>query len=583
MKRRTMGLLVGLLLLLSIQLLAVVEYEDVAPGHWAYGDIVNLTELGILSGIKVDGKLYYKGSDPLNRYQAAVLLGKLLKYIDENYQKIGVSTAGIVPEDIMGTLNRLEMAIKDESGNIIQLSEILEIVKELEAKVATLESKRIEESVPLPQSAIQDILKRIKAVSEDMSYLRLDINTLASSSTEYEKVLNDVTTKLELIDSGILGLKERLGSLEALTKGHDASFKTLGESIRLAKKELDSLSDEVNTLKSKLSSLEVLENDLSSNLENFRADILGELDGLKTRLGSLEAEFEKFATRDYVDNELEKTSTSLKAYIDNKFEGLATKEELTEIKVNLSDLITRSDLSSALKLYVGIDELTKAKEEFSKKTDELESGLNEVRNFANERYDELAKMINVMSNRLDDVENLKNDVSGLQINYSKVSADLLNLKSSFDALKASYDDYSASSLERLDALEGKIGTFDEAFSALEKKINDKLGEDFVYFENLMVDVTKLQDKVGAIEVAFADVKNTVQQDHVTLTKMASETEILTAKVSDIETKFNDFKLQVPTQESVRHANDNAVTALYVGIVGVILGIAAVVLTFFPSN
>ncbi|OAA28476.1 hypothetical protein AT15_04550 [Kosmotoga arenicorallina S304] len=577
MKRLTKGLLLGFLMLFAIQAIAAM-YEDVSPGHWAYGDIVNLTELGILSGIKVGDKLYYQGENPLNRYQAAVLLGKLLRYIDENYQKIGVETATSIPEGITETLNRLEMAIKDDAGNIIQLSEVLEIVKGLQSRVATLENKRVEESVPLPQTAVQDILNKIRAISENISYVRLDISTLNASSTSLEKELAEVTMRLETADLNILGLKEKLGSLENTVAGQSDSLKTLGETIRVTKNELSALSNEVNTLKMKISSLD--EN--MAGFESFKSFITGDLDNLISKVEVLEGNLATLATKEYVDSEIQKNTENVKAYVDSKFVGIATKDELNEIKLNLADLITRSDLSSALKLYVGIDELTKAKESLSASDTELLGEISKTKSEMNARYDELSKSINILGNRIDSFGTIREDVSGLQINFAKVSADLNNLSNDFETLKARYESFELSSDERLGTLESRTEEIGAALNELEGNLMDKLGENFSYFENLMIDVTNLQDKVGAIETALYDVKTVVENDHDTLTKTASDTEALSAEVTNIKSKVSDLEaevLNVPTKESVNRANDNAVTAIYVGAVGIILGIVGVVLYF----
>jgi len=249
---------------------------------------------------------------------------------------------------------------------------------------------------------------------------------------------------------------------------------------------------------------------------------------------------------------------------------------LNAIELNLSDLITRSDLSSALKLYVGIDELTKTKEDFISKNNELVSEINSVKNDLNTRYDELSKSVNILDNKFDSFKSIKDDVSGLQINYSKVSADLLNLKSNFDALKANYDEFSVSSGERLNSLESKNAEIEEALNDLESNLTDKLGENFSYFENLMTDVANLQDKLGAVEIALSDVKTVVENDHATLTKTASDTEVLNEEVSAIKSKVTNLEselLNVPTKESVQRANDNAVMAIYVGTAGILLRVS----------
>lgn len=60
-------------------------FTDVPKDHWAYQDLVYLAERGIITGLP-GGQ--YKGSEPLDRYSAAALIARAIKYMQNNPESV---------------------------------------------------------------------------------------------------------------------------------------------------------------------------------------------------------------------------------------------------------------------------------------------------------------------------------------------------------------------------------------------------------------------------------------------------------------------------------------------------------------
>lgn len=60
-------------------------FTDVPKDHWAYDDLKYLADRGIITGLP-GGQ--YKGSEPLDRYSAAALISRAIKYLQNNPESV---------------------------------------------------------------------------------------------------------------------------------------------------------------------------------------------------------------------------------------------------------------------------------------------------------------------------------------------------------------------------------------------------------------------------------------------------------------------------------------------------------------
>ena len=82
-------------------------FVDVPKDHWAYDDIKYLADRGIITGLP-GGK--YNGSQPLTRYDAAALIARAIKYMQNNPESV-------TPQDL-DTLKDLIFKVSDRLSSL---------------------------------------------------------------------------------------------------------------------------------------------------------------------------------------------------------------------------------------------------------------------------------------------------------------------------------------------------------------------------------------------------------------------------------------------------------------------------------
>ncbi len=111
-------------------------FTDVPRDHWAYEDLEYLAARGIITGLP-GGQ--YNGDDPLDRYSAAAMIARAIKYMQNNPESV-------TPEDL-DVLKDLIFEVSDEvaalqgSGISGDASELASRVNRNEQSIADLNSR----------------------------------------------------------------------------------------------------------------------------------------------------------------------------------------------------------------------------------------------------------------------------------------------------------------------------------------------------------------------------------------------------------------------------------------------------------
>lgn len=100
-------------------------FVDVPIDHWAYEDIVYLNERGIITGLP-GGQ--FNGDDPLDRYSAAAMIARAVRYMENNPQSV-------TAEDL-DTLRDLIFRVSDSVDTLSQDVSALETGGSLASQVA---------------------------------------------------------------------------------------------------------------------------------------------------------------------------------------------------------------------------------------------------------------------------------------------------------------------------------------------------------------------------------------------------------------------------------------------------------------
>lgn len=80
------------------------KFTDVPRDHWAYEDLKYLAERGIITALP-GGQ--YKGNEPLDRYTAAALIARAIKYLQNNPESVTPQDLDVLKDLIFKTSDRL--------------------------------------------------------------------------------------------------------------------------------------------------------------------------------------------------------------------------------------------------------------------------------------------------------------------------------------------------------------------------------------------------------------------------------------------------------------------------------------------
>lgn len=202
----------------------VPTLTDVSAGHWAKDAIDRLVARGILLGYP-DGT--FRGSQNLTRYEAAVIIARLLNQIGNG------KTAGLDNE----TITSLQNAVQELSADLAALGVR---VNDLEQNTVSKEDfSRLEDRVEALDggSDLSGLSARYDSLSSNYDALRANVDDNASNIA----ALNDLTI---LLNQDILDLQDRASALEAA----QADFVT--------RTDFDALSGSVRSIDGRVTALE---------------------------------------------------------------------------------------------------------------------------------------------------------------------------------------------------------------------------------------------------------------------------------------------------------------------------------------
>ncbi len=117
------------------------RFSDVSKDHWAYDDIKYLADRGIITGLP-GGQ--YQGQQALDRYSAAALISRAVKYLQNNPESVTLQDLDVLKDlifkisDNMATLQGQVDSLQGGSDLREQVVSNQEQISELERQVESL-------------------------------------------------------------------------------------------------------------------------------------------------------------------------------------------------------------------------------------------------------------------------------------------------------------------------------------------------------------------------------------------------------------------------------------------------------------
>ncbi|CAM3385417.1 S-layer-like y domain-containing protein [Deinococcus saxicola] len=224
----------------------VPALTDVPAGHWAKDAIDRLVSQGIILGYP-DGT--YRGTQNLTRYEAAVIIARLLDQVRTGE----VPASGMDAETLTALQNAIQELAADLAALGVRVSDLEENAvsrddfTRLEDRVEALAGNTGDaEAVANIQAQIDDLTAR----ADDYDTLRADVDDNASSIA----ALNDLTV---LLNQDILNLQDRTSAIEA------------AQADLVQKADFDTLSGRVGTVEGRVTKVETSVGDLDNRVKQL--------------------------------------------------------------------------------------------------------------------------------------------------------------------------------------------------------------------------------------------------------------------------------------------------------------------------
>ncbi len=132
-------------------------FTDVARNHWAYADLEYLAARGIITGLP--GGIY-SGDSALTRYDAAAMISRALKYMQNNNESVTFEDLDVLKNLIFGVADDVTV-LQSQLGTSpgASISSLANRVSQAELEIAQLSTQMQESSA----SSSSSLAKRVQA------------------------------------------------------------------------------------------------------------------------------------------------------------------------------------------------------------------------------------------------------------------------------------------------------------------------------------------------------------------------------------------------------------------------------------
>ncbi len=241
MKKRLVTLLAGLLTVLSMGF-GLAQFSDVPAGHWAKEAVEALAAKGLVIGFP-DGT--FRGNETLTRYQAALIIYRLLQQIEAELKAKGESPTmkALSEEDLQALKNAVQELAAELAALGVRVSALedsaatKEDIARLEALIEELKKPMGEPG--MDQAALQDLMDRVEAASIAADTALAQAQQLAG--------------QLEALSQEVEGVKGDVSALQTQVEANAGAIQALNELAVLLNQDVLSLQDRVTALEKMVS------------------------------------------------------------------------------------------------------------------------------------------------------------------------------------------------------------------------------------------------------------------------------------------------------------------------------------------
>ncbi|MER3451576.1 MAG: S-layer protein [Thermus sp.] len=283
MKKRLVILLAGLLTVLSMGF-GLAQFSDVPAGHWAKEAVEALAAKGLVIGFP-DGT--FRGNETLTRYQAALIIYRLLQQIEAELKAKGESPTmkALSEEDLQALRNAIQELASELAALGVRVSALednaatKDDIARLEAMIQELKAQPMPEP-GMDQAALQELMDRVEAAS-------IAADTALAQAQQ-------LAEQLEALSQEVEGVKGDVSALQTQVEANAGAIQALNELAILLNQDVLTLQDRVTALEKGLAELQgvsfeefATKEDVAA-VQEFAAALRSDLVKLADRVGALE-------------------------------------------------------------------------------------------------------------------------------------------------------------------------------------------------------------------------------------------------------------------------------------------------------
>jgi chromosome segregation ATPase len=525
--------------------IAAVNYVDVAQNHWAYNAVINLTNLGILTGVQgADGKMYFNGNDPLTRYQTAVMLQRILDYVELNFAKQGtIPQGGTVDTKVMSRIEALELALTDASGRLVDAMDLQLRLNALENRVNSIGVGTNGGTVS--QSTVDSLRQQIMKFVEDLSLttkkidtLSVDVQTMQNSMANFsamETKVNDAVRRVDTLSGSISSIQMSLSTHERALSSLESSVQDLSASVSGFDAKLSTITNRASTNAMEIASLKETINTMSGNTSSIR-DLQSKIVSLETQIANIK----------------------LPADATKKLDDLTVRvNTIASEYVKVSDVqnfVTKTDLKANLNLYAGIDELARVKEDsvsLANSLASLRSDFNSETGIIKSDIGNLQRSANaineIVASHENEIASLKNSLSAV----TTMKSDLTALNTKFNALTDQQSKNLAANQASIADLEKRIN---EAMNIMKVSLEGELAKVALNMDTVNTQLSRNESNIKALQTKTDSLESRLNATVINLERYLKtsdlETQPVITNISDRVAEINKLTVDAASKSDV---------------------------------
>jgi S-layer homology domain len=272
-------------------------FPDIPANHWAGEAVQRIADLGIVIGFP-DGT--YRGNEGFTRYQAALVISRLLDVIRADMDAMKALTDA----DIASLRNALQELASDVAAQDVRLSAVegavASISDDTASNTARIEALEAAGAGGIDPAVLQDLQNQIDAARVAADTAQSTADAAADQAAQNAAAIDAINDLLALLNEDVqaLGQPQDMSGLQGQVDRNTADIANIREFVILLRRDQVALRDRVAALEASDASQQAAIDDLTARVTAIEEDLF-------TISGTILLEYKAYRLSGLVDREFD--------------------------------------------------------------------------------------------------------------------------------------------------------------------------------------------------------------------------------------------------------------------------------------